>query len=415
MTRFLIYLFPAIMDMILAAVFFMAQVYTAQRGASPSTVANFITTWAVVYMVSCFVVGRFVGRHNSARLIMLSCIVTTALSVAFALADAVPVMYLLVALEGIAMALFFVPFQVFMKQYDEGGSRSINSSVGLYTFSWSIGYATGPFAAAVVWSYVGWRGSHLINAGSALLVGVLTWLLQHEATARPQRPAAPPEAGHDGTGQAIALQAYDRMPDLAWMGWVFSGLGCLSVRMINGVFPSSAAACHLSKLDQGLTLFILSAVQACFGLLLGYFRWWMYRPLPILATGAAGIAGLWLFSTAGSAPAFYAAAAVFGLYSGTFFFYLVFHSLVHPEKSARYVAINEVTVGLTSLAGPFLGGLVATNVAVRTPYLMAAVLVLAGVTAQSALHAAAARRARARGEAAGAGPALTVRDVSVRR
>jgi len=182
------------------------------------------------------------------------------------------------------------------------------------------------------------------------------------------------------------------MPDLAWMGWVFSGLGCLAARLILGVFPSSGAAHHVSKIEQGLALFILSAVQAFVGLGLGRFRWWMYRPGPIFAAGLFGIAGLTIFSLARSAGLFYVAAACFGIYSGMFFFYLVFHSLVHPERSGRYIAVNEATVGLMSLAGPFLGGRIADAYSLRASYLIVAGLLLAAVSAQSAIHAAYRRR-----------------------
>ncbi|MBI4578183.1 MAG: MFS transporter [Planctomycetes bacterium] len=426
MTGILIYLFPVIIDMILAAVFFMAQVATAQKGASAGTVANFIAVWAAVYMASCFLVGRVVSRRNCAALIIVSCGLTAMLSLGLAGVSSVGAMYVLVALEGIGMALFFVPFQVFMKGVGEGRQKTLNDSIGLYTFSWSIGYAAGPFVAAVMWQHVGWRGSHAINAAAALLVGVLTWTLKH--TARPHsavhqtndRPATetPIRARSASDG---SLPDYAAMPDLAWMGWVFSGLGCLAIRTIVGLFPSSGAEHAVPRLDQGLTLFILSAVQAVVGLGLARGRWWpltrdrtrgvqerrsrvgrqgwMYRPVPILLTGLCGVVGLCLFATARTPAAFQIAAACFGVYSGAFFYYLVFHSLVHPEKSSRYVGINETVVGLTSLAGPFLGGWIADAYALRTSYLLMAGMVLAAVGTQTMIHALLRRR-----KAAGANP-----------
>ncbi|HQA00303.1 MAG TPA: MFS transporter, partial [Phycisphaerae bacterium] len=385
MAAILIYLFPAIMDMILSAVLFMCMVSSAQKGLSASAVAGMLTTWAFVYMISSLLIGRVVTQRNSAGLIMLACAATAALSIVFSTTQHTAVLYGLLVIEGVAMATFFVPFQVFMRVVGEGRQRTINQSVGLYTFSWSMGYAAGPFIAGLMWQHLGWRMSHVTIAGSAVLVGVMTYLLGHAS--RPATPATRPTSGPVTNSTQRRVADYSRMPDLAWMGWVFSGLGCLAVRLIFGLFPSSAANYGIPKFEQGLTLFLLSAFQACFGLWLSRFFWWMYRPLPILMAGLLGVGSMVLFSVASTPWMFYLAAAGFGCYSGMFFFYLVFHSLVHPERSARYVSVNEATVGLMSLTGPFVGGLIADHSSLRTSYLLTAALLLVAVVTQAFIHA----------------------------
>ena len=69
-----------------------------------------------------------------------------------------------------------------------------------------------------------------------------------------------------------------------------------------------------------------------------------------------GVVAMTLFWYGTSTWTFYAGAFIFGIYSSAFFFYLVFHSLVHPEKSGKYVAWNEVVVGITGIAAPMVGG-----------------------------------------------------------
>lgn len=395
----LIYILPAITDAILTAAFFMAQVSTAERNADPSTVANFIALWALVYMISSFSIGRFVTRRNAAGLLIASSLGTTGISVGFAMTTSIPAMYTLMVGLGLTMAMFFVPFQVFMKQVGETRQRDLTHSVGLYTFSWSIGFASGTLVAAIMWEYLGWQASHFVNAGAALFVAAMTWLLKHAATT-PRRDAIAMPA--DATGAAPlapeppqADLRYAGMPDLAWMGWVFSGLGCIAVRMIYGLFPSSAAQFDLSRVSTGLTLFLLSGTQATVGLWLGRYRWWMYRPLPILGAGMIGVAGLVMFAVVDGPVGFAVAAVCFGGYCGTFFFYLVFHAIVHPERSSRYVSVNEATVGLTSLLGPFVGGLVADSSTLRTSYLLTAGMIFIAIAAQTLLHAAKTRSMRA--------------------
>lgn len=55
----------------------------------------------------------------------------------------------------------------------------------------------------------------------------------------------------------------------------------------------------------------------------------------------------------------YASVACYGVFSGSFFFRLVFYSLVHPHRSAKYVAVNEMVVGICGVAGPVIAGALA--------------------------------------------------------
>jgi len=99
------------------------------------------------------------------------------------------------------------------------------------------------------------------------------------------------------------------------------------------------------------------------------------------------ILGLLCFGFGRHLAIFLAGAVLFGVYSGAFFFYLVFHSLVHPERAGRYVAGNEIVVGAASFAGPLIGGIMADTWGVRAPFVAAAGLCLLVAAFQSIVHA----------------------------
>jgi hypothetical protein len=143
----------------------------------------------------------------------------------------------------------------------------------------------------------------------------------------------------------------------------------------------------LSKPELGAVLFIHCVGQAALAYALRRSRLWMYRPLPLIAFGLVGVIGLTLFAVARSAPLFYCAALCTGVYTGSTFFYLVFHSLVHPTRSARYVAINEAVVGMTGIVAPFSAGCVADGLGLPVSYVAVAVLIGLAVIAQGVLHA----------------------------
>ena len=344
----------------------MTTVWAAQKGASASQVSNLITAWSAVYMVCALAIGRIVTKRNSAWLMIGACIATSVLSVAATApaAQSLWAMYALTGLMGVTMAIFFTPFQVFMKLVGERKQRSITTSVGLYTFSWSCGYAIGPFLAGYLWERVGWNGCQLLNGAACVMVAVATYVihLRIQRTHSPQARTDPAEAPDPPP------DAYEDKPDLAWMSWVFGGVGCIAVAVVRGVFASTGRECHIPKFEQGVIFAVLSAVQATVGLSLSLGKRWMYRPLPILGFGLCGTIGMVLFSSLSTTAGFLVAAVLFGVYTGSFYFCFVFHSLVHPHRAARYISINEAVVGLTGIVGPFAGGLLAEKFSLSTPY-----------------------------------------------
>ena len=380
MSRILIYVFPALMDMVVSSAVFICSVRAAQAKLSDSKVAGLIAVWSLAYMIACPLVGRLVTERNAARILIWASIATAGMCLLFLVFTSIGMMYVLVGFTAFAVGFFFVPFQVFMKQVDRGGSKSIPYSTGLYTFSWSIGLSTGPLVAGVLWKKGGWEACFGIDAVAALAAAVGICLLRHHAHAAKPAPVTTQQGG---AREAID---YSRMPNLAWMAWVCGGIGALTFALYRGIFPNTGELLKLTPSVQGTVFFIQCVVQALVGLFLVRSRFWMYKPLPLVAFGACGIAALELFAMGTTAPTFYLAAALYGIYSGTFFFYLVFHALVHPVQSARYVSINESVIGVTGVLGPVMGGLLADRSGQPASYLLGAAFVLTAVGIQAVVH-----------------------------
>ncbi len=388
MVRLVVYLCATLMDVILSAALFVCMVRMADMGRSAQAVASIMLLWAGVYMVASLMAGHVVSPRNAAWILIASALFNVMLAAAFLLIPGTRAMYALMAAQGFSTAFFFAPFQVFMKLVDQGRNKAVAHSTGLYTFSWSSGYALGPFVAGYLFQHTGWRACYVFNGFVAALIAVGIYCLKHHTDVAPSpRPAEDDRPAPAADPSAAAL------PDLAWMSWVFGGTGCLVMAVIRSIFPSSGAAYAVSKVDQGRILFVLAAVQACVGLALSRGRRWMYNPVPILIFGTVGVAGLALFGIARTPAVFYAAAALVGIYSGSFYFYFVFHSLVHAHRSARYVSINEAVVGLMGIVGPLAAGHLADRYRLDTPYLTATALLAVAILVQTYIHHHQARRA----------------------
>lgn len=381
MVRFLIYLFPAVMDMIAASFLFICPMRLSNSGAPPLAVAGVITLWAATYMVTCQLVGRFVTPANAAWMLVGSGLAAAGCSAAMVLFPAIGAIYYLMAIVGVILAFFFVPFQVFMKAVEHGKPEGVVRSASLYTFSWSMGFAAGPFVAGMLWD-VGWQWCHLGNVlgGVAVAGGVV--LLRHLAHHQPAAMSHP-------TGERIdppALPDRATLPDLAWLAWIAGGVGFLVQSLIRGVLPTTCKEIDIPESTQGTTLALISVTQGLVALTFLRSRRWMYRAAPVGMFGLIGLAGLLLFGSASRTWTLYCAAICTGVYSGGICFYLVYHSLVHPTRSARYVAVNESVVGICGIIGPALGGMLASADPLSAPYFAAGALIAIAAVLQVTVH-----------------------------
>ena len=380
MPRFLIYLFPAVMDMMLGGALFVGAVRVSDAGGSATAVTAVLTTWALTYAIASQFVGRLVTSRNSGWLLIAGSLLTAACAGAFVAFPQIEVIYVLTVMKGVATALFFIPFQIFMKAVEQDNPQGLVRPTALYTLSWSSGIAVGPFVCGFIFQTFDWQWCHAFNAVAALITAAGLLLLRHHADGHPPSPASKAPASPAPTVD------YSKMPDLAWLAWVCSGGGILVLSLTRGLFPKTGSDLDISKFQQGIVLAILSGVQGLTGLCLIRSRTWMYRAGPVALFALVGCVGAVLFGLGERPLTFYAAAACLGVYSGSFFFYFVFHALVHPERSARYVAINESVVGTAAVVGTIGGGMIADQFGHSVPYLASAGLVAAILVFQAAVH-----------------------------
>ncbi len=102
----LIYLFPALQDLVVALIFFVGSVRAARWGGGATKVALVAAAWSVVYVCACPVIGRLVTARNAHRLALSGCLLLTLVSGLLAVVDGFEAMLVLVGVSGLATALF---------------------------------------------------------------------------------------------------------------------------------------------------------------------------------------------------------------------------------------------------------------------------------------------------------------------
>jgi len=381
MLRFLIFFFPALVDVVIGSLVFITTVRLVNSGADASACALPPVTWALGHSFFSFFVGKINNSRRAPVLINTGCFIMAAGSLLLIFFNDPHIQFYWSFLVGMGSAFFFCSFQVFMKASDKDVHAGVARSTAIYGFAWSCGIASGPFIASFIWGYLfpenGWKYCYWISIALALGVAAATWPLKsyierfHKLPVKPEKPKARPKVD------------YSRLPDLVWLGWLTAGVGCLAVSLIRSLFPYKAGILNVSKQELGYIIALVSYSQGFFSLLLIRSRYWMYKILPIMLFSLCGVIAMILFWCGTSTWTFYAGAFIFGIYSSAFFFYLVFHSLVHPEKSGRYVAWNEVVVGVTGITATMVGGFLIDMTGNRDlPFIIAALLIVSAIAVQ---------------------------------
>jgi MFS family permease len=375
----LLYLLPALMDTALSLVLFVGTIRVARLGGDATQSAAILAVWSGVYIASCPFIGRWVSARNARHLALAGCLLFSVASLGMALAAQYAILLTLVGVTGLASALFFIAFQLFMRECNAATGRSLPYSVGMYTFAWSLGFAFGPLVSGLIMQYTtvatGWRIAFLTGAGITL---GLSAILARAFRAPAQQVAAPKPPTEPRTAVC-----YAGCPNLVWLGWLVAATGFIALSLNRTVFNARAVAdLHMADGALGLILFAIYLVQALTGLALVRSRCWMYRPLPAVAFTVPGIMGLLCLAYGEHLALLVTGAALFGLYSGAFCFYLVFHALVRTEQAGKYVAVNETIIGVSCFIGPLIGGRLADAYGFALPFLVATGLVLATLITQ---------------------------------
>ena len=369
MLRFIPYIFPILVNYVLGGMFFITSLRCSLASAPGWVVGATTSTWALIYSIVSFLMSSRVTAGNAAKLIITGGLLITLSSLGFLLFSGVYTQFVWIFIAGAAGAIYCTSFQIFAKAIEKDQNAGVSRASGLYTASWSIGMATGPF----IFGVLPVEASFMINAVIGLMIAAGIFLISRKVELQDN-------AVRSAADSKPVVQQPSK-PDMVLAGWIIGGVGTITVFVLRTLVPYRAALLDFSRADAGSVLAIVSYTQAAAALLLMLSKDFMYRIIPVIAAGTAGIISLLILGFCNSLAAFIFAAVLYGCYSGYVYFMFVYHSLISPSKSTRYVAINEMIVGITGTVGPFAGGLMSSPQNSGTAFLAAACICAASVAA----------------------------------
>ncbi|MFC1525645.1 MFS transporter [Candidatus Latescibacterota bacterium] len=368
-----IYSYPFAVDIVVALLLFVGRHSLASRGMPESTVGSVLLFYGLGYCVSSLFM-RHIVRPHLARWQMLAALGGLILSCCLlARIEQVWLILALFCLAPCAVSLFFNSFQSYMLGVATEHARPLASTAGHYTFSWSLGYALGPFVSGASRSFMAWSHIYYLAALISGFVAVLIVLSRPAGAATDQTDRPAPSERAPGERSLIGAAWLGAV--LGWMGW----------NAISTYWPVQAAQLGYSAREKGVVEFAYSLAQSLGALALVYAGRWHHRPLLLPALGAAGVLALLVFAGAHTPAVFTIGAVLFGLYTASTFSFMVYHSMYDADRAVKRVALNETFVGLSFLAGPVAASLLHVEGQPFGPsYGVLALLLAAGIAVQTA-------------------------------
>ena len=377
--RILAYFVPFAINFLSGGFFFITSYRFAQASAPGIIVGSATAAWGIAYCAITAVVGKLVNGANALKFILAGGVMLMITALGFIIFNGLYTQFVWLICAGIGAAMFCTPFQLLAKEIESGGKTpGTVKATSFYTLTWSTGIATGPLAFA----RLSVRNGFIITFVLALAVTISVIIIARLLKSRKQTgdTVAAGTVSEEKEIQRFSEKDYNK---LAILGWIVGGLGTITVCQIRAMWPKHGDFMEISKDHIAYILALLSYVQAFTALLLCRSKTWMWRKLPALLMTLPAVLSLLLFAFAADLKIFYMAAVIYGIYSGIFYFYLVYHSLAHPTRSRFFVAGNEVIVGIVNLLAPVIGGMIVDiSGFTGSPFIFAMVMALIAFAAQ---------------------------------
>lgn len=366
--RLLPFLFPLLVDLVLACFLFYIPVRASRLGLSDVTTGWLFVVFNVAYLIAALGLSRLVNERNAKVLMLLGGAAPAAIALLLLLDGIWPLITAVLAL-AVAVACFFVNFQLIMGS--STGMSPVRSSAW-YAFSWSIGMSMGALLqGAVSDTPGGWFIAPMVIVPVILVV--LAGLLH---------PRIVTVNHSNETIDSGTPVAHDRR--YVAVGRIGIFVTVVTVFGTRGLLPKVALEdLAMSEWTIGLILACAGLAQALAALGCQRVQQWLYNPWAVAVAGVIGISGFALAASAPNQPwRLGIGIGLVGIFSGFWFYQAVVYAIMERATATRNIATNEMLVGLGSVAGAVICGYTAEYSGVRAVLLIPAGLIAVTLAVQ---------------------------------
>lgn len=266
---------------------------------------------------------------------------------------------------GLSNALYWPSMEA--RVADGAPDRELGGYLSRFNLSWGTGSAAGTFLAGTL-AHVNLSLPFYTAFAVlfALAVRLVHRCLRPKAEASSQRPPLQPETGRPPE-QTAAFLTIARLTNFAVM---------FTVASTRWLFSKLAVTLGITETAIGMVLGLLMGGQALMFFAMGRIRRWQYAFGAILLALLLPLVGLTLAWFSTTPLGFGVAFIIVGLSGGMAFTLGLFYSMHGSEIKGNNAGLHEAIMGCGSILGPFLGGLVARQIALPATHLLNLVVIV---------------------------------------
>jgi len=336
----ILYGFPLIADIVVGLVLFVGRHALASRGYDDATVGSVVLVYGAGYVVASLLMARIVRPALAKVQQMIALAAIVAICLVLANVERLVAIQVLYGIFPFATSLYFNAYQVYMLGINEQDGRPLAALAGHFTFSWSLGFAAGPFVSSLLRSVVTWSQTLYVAAALAALIGALLYTFN---------PARRDNAASGVSPRATGDAGAARRPNLIGPAWLGLLVGWTVYNAVLIYWPVQAVQQDVPAALRGLVEFLAALAQAFSALALVSVSRWQHKPGWLAALGGLAVAALVVFGAAHGLAGMAVAALLYGAFTGSMFSLVVYHAMSDPARAVRRIALNEVVVGISFL------------------------------------------------------------------
>lgn len=281
-------------------------------------------------------------------------------------------------LLGAALGCLYPPLIGWLNQGEDAHTnrRGVSRTLILFCVAWNVGMMCGQLTAGSLFSW-GPRWIYGVAFAATVMNLVLAWIAARQVV---------PYTAVAGETLPTEREAVERAAAFKRLSWIANLGGMFGGSLVIHLLPDLAVTIGIAPDAHGRLLACWRAVIIGTYLLMHYSSFWHYRFGTSAASQLLAAAGLVIIGQAETTPALLAGLVLLGQLVGYNYFSGLFYSTAGSSRERRALAagIHEATLATGMAIGTIMGGTLGSLVNHRVPYLLAALVMLLLVAAQTA-------------------------------
>lgn len=370
--KIIFYLVPFLVSICIGNVLIAVPLFAISLGASVFALGMLGSILSLSGLSLYFLFGKLSEKWGRKIFLMLGFIIYIVAFLLLSCSFALYQLYLSMALLGMGGAMIWPAIEAWIAESET--EEPLNKKVGLFNVSWSGGTAIGLLLGGILFEIKSKLPFYFALATSVFIFLILLWRISVigstiKSTTSFHTNSLSEEA-------SIRSSLYTTLSRIA----VFTT--ALSVGTIRYIFPKLGTQLEISPSFLGFLMLILSFSQMLTFYILGIIHRWHYRILPLIFSQLVVLIGLVIVYMTCSFPLFFLAFIFIGIGGGVIISSSLFYSVNVLNQKGPRSAIHESILGSGFFVGPLMGGEIAQKFSLRAPYLVVAVIILAGILIQ---------------------------------